>query len=215
MRKRSTFQRITLVSRSSSESHGQPERRPADLDSSLIRRTLQGDESAIEVLVARLRCVPAILASINDKLGAHLSRDELADLSQDTLVRIWGKISTYQARSRLETWVYGFCLMEVLNRVRSRSRGSRILGERIELVEDPSVPALPAAALEAEELERELRSLAAPESDVIRLKHFDGLTFKEIGAALGIPENSAKTHYYRGLSHLRTRLRRLQHEDRR
>lgn len=176
---------------------------------------MQGDESAIDALVTRLKCVPGILASINDKLGAHLTRDELADLAQDTLVRIWGKISTYQARSRLETWVYGFCLMEVLNRARAKSRGSRILGKSIDLVEDPAIAPLPAPALDAEELETELRSLDAPESDVIRLKHFEGLTFKEIGAALGIPENSAKTCYYRGLSQLRQKLRRLQHEDRR
>ena len=203
------------MSRPSSESQGSPGDRHADLDSTLIRRCLEGDESATRALVARLECVPAILASINDKLGAHLSRDELADLAQDTLVRIWGKISTYQARSRLETWVYGFCLMEVLNRVRSRSRGSRILGKRIDLVEDPTVLPLPAPALDAEELEIELRALATPESDVIRLKHFDGLTFKEIGRTLRIPENSAKTHYYRGLCQLRRKLRRLQHEDRR
>jgi DNA-directed RNA polymerase specialized sigma24 family protein len=44
---------------------------------------------------------------------------------------------------------------------------------------------------------------------VIRLKHFEGRTFREIGEVLEIPANTAKTHYYRGLEWLRRRLRTL------
>lgn len=187
---------------------------PAQDDLNLVERARDGDQDALAVLVERLACVPGILGVLDERLGAHLSRDELADLAQDTVVRIWSKISTYEGRSRIETWAYGFCLMELMNRVRSKSRGTRILGARVELEDVLLVAPLPAFALEAAEIERELGALAPGESAVIRMKHFDGLTFKAIGTALGIPENSVKTHYYRGLGRLRQKLRHHAREDR-
>jgi DNA-directed RNA polymerase specialized sigma24 family protein len=47
---------------------------------------------------------------------------------------------------------------------------------------------------------------------VIRAKHFDGLTFDEIGARLGIPSNTAKTHYYRGIERMRPLLSSMREE---
>ena len=42
---------------------------------------------------------------------------------------------------------------------------------------------------------------------MIRLKHFQELTFEEISSRLSIPANTAKTKYYRGLEKLRETLR--------
>ena len=186
----------------------------AHRDLELVERARAGDERAVGELAARLGCVPAILAALDERLGAHLTREELADLAQDTVVRIWSKIATYAGRGRIETWAYGFCLMELMNRLRSKSRGTRIMGARVDLEDVLLVAPLPTLAVEAAEVERELDALAPPEAAVIRMKHFDGLTFKEIGIALGIPENSAKTHYYRGLARLRQKLRGHAHGDR-
>lgn len=202
------------MQRTTSAFDGRHDGKPAHGDLELVARVKAGDEGALAAFVARLDCVPAILAVLDERLGAHLSRDELADLAQDTVVRIWSKLSTYAGHGRIETWAYGFCLLELMNRVRSRSRGTRLLGPRVELEDELLVAPLPALAFEAAEIERELGALAEPESAVIRLKHFDGLTFKEIGTALGIPENSAKTHYYRGLGRLRQKLRGHAQEDR-
>jgi NAD(P)-dependent dehydrogenase (short-subunit alcohol dehydrogenase family) len=46
----------------------------------------------------------------------------------------------------------------------------------------------------------------AREADVIRMKHFEDLTFEEIGTRLGNSINTVKTRYYRGISRLLDRL---------
>jgi len=48
-----------------------------------------------------------------------------------------------------------------------------------------------------------LRRIGREEAQVIRLKHFEGRTFIEIGRSLGISPNTAKARYYRGINELR------------
>ncbi len=184
-------------------------------DLALVRRCLEGCERSLSELIHRLECVPRLLASLNDKLSAHLTHEELADLTQDSLTAIWRKLGTFEGRSRLETWAYRFCFLELMNLVRAKHRGARALGRRRELDVEMPILSLPTLALELEEIERELQELGPPDATVIRLKHYENLTFHQIARSLGRSPNTVKTHYYRGLRRLRTRLGSLQIEDRR
>ncbi len=57
-----------------------------------------------------------------------------------------------------------------------------------------------------------IHALGSPSSDIVRLRHFDGLTFAEIARELEMPTNTVKTRYYRSLGRLRTLLRPLWRE---
>ena len=175
-------------------------------DRDLVEGSLRGERHSLTSLVGRLKCVPRILASLNNRMGFQLSEHDLADLSQDTLVVIWRKLESFEGRARLETWVYRICYLEFMNRVRRHNRISRLASVRIDKVVDSvAAPATP-SALDYEQLERGLVELGSPEADVIRLKHFEECTFKDIGQLLKIPANTAKTYYYRGIDWLRRRL---------
>ena len=52
-----------------------------------------------------------------------------------------------------------------------------------------------------------LERLGGIEADILRLKHFEGLTFAEIARRMGSPENTVKARYYRGLARLERMLR--------
>ncbi len=65
---------------------------------------------------------------------------------------------------------------------------------------------------EAEHVLAHLDQLGPPDADVIRGKHFDGLTFEGIGRALGASPNTVKYWYYRGMDKLRQQLRSLSAE---
>ena len=72
---------------------------------------------------------------------------------------------------------------------------------------DESLSAPPSVhAADFEGLEGALADLGPPAEGIVRLKHYEGLTFREIGSRLEISPNSAKTHYYRGIEWLRERL---------
>jgi RNA polymerase sigma-70 factor, ECF subfamily len=57
-----------------------------------------------------------------------------------------------------------------------------------------------------------LGELPAEQRAVVHLKHWEGLTFEGIAAALEIPPNTAASRYRYGLDKLRGRLRPLYEE---
>ena len=171
-------------------------------DLRLVQRVLGGDPQATDELLRRLRCLPVILSARNRRLGSPLDSALLQDLAQDTVVAIWTRLSTFTGNSSLEAWVYRFCLHKHLAQV--RNRGRRV---RIEAVETPLLSRAPApeegVAVDEEMLYRSLDELDEERALVVRLKHFEDLTFEEIAQRLSISPNTVKTHYYRALKSLR------------
>ena len=178
----------------------------ADDDFRVVQAGLRGEPHDLSVLVERLKCVPRILAALNNRLGGQLTEHDLADLSQDSLLVIWRKLERFEGRAKLETWVYRICYLEILNRVRSNTRSARHVAAGSHQIA-AAATANPGSSIDYEDLERGLAELEAPEADVIRLKHFEEQTFRDIGRILQIPVNSAKTIYYRGIDRLSRRLR--------
>jgi len=184
-------------------------------DHEIVRACIRGDEAALEVLSDRLACVPRILAVLNAKMGRPLSESDLADVGQEVLMLLWSKLSTYEARARLETWANRFCFLELMNHVRRKGRDPMISGQKLDQVMEWATARSEGPSLyEVELLGQGLEELGPPESDIVRLKHFEELTFKEIGGALGISPNTVKTQYYRGIGWLRQWLSRRQKEER-
>lgn len=176
---------------------------PWRADLALVRQACAGSDAARERLAQRLACVPRILAALDRRLSCRLRPEELADLSQEVLVRVWGKLDAFAGRAALESWVHRFCFLEL----QSWLRRSRRL-PRWELTEERPAPASdpePSPA-DFELLLRTLAQLRPPADAIVRLKHFEELTFEGIGERLGMSSNTVKTHYYRGLLVLRRRL---------
>lgn len=182
-------------------------------DLALVRGTLAGEPESVDRFVRRMNCVPRILAAQNARLGRALSPGEIQDLAQDALLTIWKKLDTFGGLSGLETWVYRICCLELLNALRSQRRRRRLSTLHEEPAAAPAIDQRP-NLLEYEHVHRGLERIEPPEADVIRLKHFQGLSFEEIAVRLSIPANTSKTRYYRGLKKLQEMLRALEEEDR-
>ena len=181
-------------------------------DWELVQQTLSGDSTAVAALGTRLECVAKILAVINARMGRPLAGEDLADLVQDTSVVIWKKLKTFQGRATLETWAHRISFLEFMNRIRALDR-LPVSGVELEAVA-PGGSSDGAMALEYERLEAALVELGPPEADIVRLKHYEDLTFTEIGATLGVSPNTAKTQYYRGITWLRRHLTAREREAR-
>jgi RNA polymerase sigma-70 factor (ECF subfamily) len=173
---------------------------PFRTDLQLVQDSLR-DERGRNAFLERLRCVPRMLAAKNAALGRVLDDGELEDLAQETLLTIWEKRAQYSGRSSIETWIYPFCYNHLMNRLRRHARRRR--AEPLEAAQE-----LPAATREDFGfVYRALEHIGPPEEDVLRLKHFENLTFTEIARALGISPNTAKSRYYHGLERLRLHLK--------
>ncbi len=175
-----------------------------DADLRLVADVLARKRESVERFVERMGCVPAMVRFQNRRLGSPFAEHSLADVSQAALAAIWGKLDRYTGRASLESWAFGFTTKELLKALDRRRRSRLVLdGEAAEHAPGAGAPVLP-GELEYERVHRGLDRIGPPAAEVVRLKRFAGLTFEEIGQELGMPTNTAKTHYYRCLDRLRT-----------
>lgn len=176
-------------------------------DLALVSRVMAGDVDARCEFDQRAECVPRIAAWLNRRLSRPLADDEVEDVAQNALLVLWRKLPEYEGRARIETWAFTVVRFELLNAARRQQRSrvstvpdvaeiDRPVEDRAELYDGDDRARLGSA----------LAKLDEPKRVVVELKHVEGLTFPEIGARLGISQNTARTRYYRGLRALKASL---------
>jgi RNA polymerase sigma-70 factor (ECF subfamily) len=158
---------------------------------------------AVERVLVRLRVVYRMLAQRNRRLGEPFGAGELEQFAQEVTLAVWSKLSQFKGLSPLEGWIYRFAQLELMYRLRRRDGAPRSIEEVRGARELVGQEALGSGLEDAEVLYPALDELEPAQLEVIRLKHFEDLTFPEIADRLGGSPNTAKTRYYRGLRRLR------------
>ncbi len=157
-------------------------------------------------LATRLACIVPYVRNSAARSGYRLAPGAMDDVIQNTYLAIWNKLGTYRGDARLETWACGFGFYELKRWAARRHRNREKLAE---LGEEPL-----AQASQPDDAPRILNAalehLGPPAEDVIRLKHFEELSFRAIGLRLALSPNTAKALYYRGLAKLKERLQGLE-----
>jgi RNA polymerase sigma-70 factor (ECF subfamily) len=95
--------------------------------------------------------------------------------------------------------------IDVMRRRAARNRGQKLLSE--EPLSLFAASPNPDELVFRAELSTALGGLPAEQRAVVHLKLWEGLTFEEIGSALGIPPNTAASRFRYGLDKLRGLLR--------
>src|SRR6185503_6089298 len=157
-------------------------------------------------LTERLSCVPAMLRDRHRKMGQPLRPEELAEVEQETLAALWDKLAVYEGRASIETWAYRFVVLELYKGLERRRRLRRFVPDGESEIIVRAQPEMVELAIDPVALHDELERVGPPSSDIIRMRHFEALSFGEIAARLGEPIATIKTRYYRGLGRLRTLL---------
>lgn len=176
----------------------------ADLD--LVARARGGDADALANLVERMSCVPVMLHHRHRRLGSPLPPDELAEVEQDTLAALWDKLEKYAGRASFETWVYRFMVLELHKGLDRRRRQRRFQPDGESLLFECSQPEPSEPRIDPIILHDSLDRVGRPASDIIRMRHFDKLSFDEISDHTGERRSTVKARYYRGLVQLRALL---------
>jgi RNA polymerase sigma-70 factor (ECF subfamily) len=159
-----------------------------DDDRVVVERCLGGDTAAFRTLVERYQRVLFTVAV--RMLG---DADQATDAAQDTFVRAYRKLQSFDQGHKFFSWLYRILVNECLNVRRSR-RGLEPL--------DPGMAAgdNPHQAAEQAELRTSVRSalkrLSPAYREVVVLRHYAGLSYVEIAEALGVPEKTVKSRLY-------------------
>lgn len=144
------------------------------------------------------------------------NREDAEDLLQDMFVRLVRGIDDYRHEGRFDAWL--FCIATNLVRDRSRQtkrRGITYVPESARggddtdgLADYPDSAGIdPAEPLDrAEQVDRlqwAIGQLPDAEREVILLRHFSGLNFREVAEVMDTPLGTALARAHRGLAKLR------------
>jgi RNA polymerase sigma-70 factor (ECF subfamily) len=186
-------------------------------DESLMEAFRDGDANAFEALVWRHRrgLYNFLLRSVRNSSRAE-------EMLQDVFLRVIRAKDRYRRRAKFTTWVYtiarNLCVdesrrsrfrgHESLDAPRRRSDGERGGATRLASIEADQVATDDAA--DAPRLRARLATAVAqlPEDqrEVFLMRQFAGLSFREIGDAVGAPENTVKSRMRYALEKLRDEL---------
>jgi len=144
--------------------------------------------------------------------------DEARDVCQETFLRILDKADAFRDGARFSTWMYQIALNLCRDQTRRKRRWGRLMmapsGDEDAAPREHAAPDTletnPAAAFEDTErrgaVRRALAGLPSEQREVLLLKEYEGLKFREIADVLGVPESTVKSRMYAGLDAMRTSL---------
>jgi RNA polymerase sigma-70 factor, ECF subfamily len=181
-------------------------------DEALVHRVRSGEREVFGVLVDRYK------RGIANFIGATVrSPSETADLSQETFLRAYAHIGTFNPQlGKFSTWIYQIARNVIRTYLAKSLRTPQLqeLGEEQSLenaLADPSPHADPAGGLLRQEAERELRAALAelPERTraVLALRYFDNMEYQTIASTLGLSLGNVKTLIHRGKIALTKKMR--------
>jgi len=130
--------------------------------------------------------------------------EDARDAAQNTFVKVFEKLGTYDPRRRFFSWIYRILVNECLN---SRRRPSAARGGGVDedTVQGRDVDAVETAQ-KREAVRKALLDLPAAYREVIVLRHFAALSYEEMSDAIGIPLKTVRSRLYSARQLLAARL---------
>ncbi len=180
-------------------------------DADLIRRAQDGDRAAFGFLVERY-----MKRAYYSALGLVGSPEDARDLSQDAFARAYRARQTIDPDRPFFAWLYQIVRRLCFNFNRDRrSRREKLRDASLWLAEEAEARAPapgPSRVLEKSELCRTVRQaieeLPEREREVLVLKEFEGLRYREIAELVGIPIGTVMSRLYTARKHLAAALSR-------
>lgn len=175
-------------------------------DGTLLVLAQGGESEAREELARRVRRQAYLLA-----LQLVGNAEEARDIVQDSMLRFFRHLDRIDAERPLEPWLYQI----VRNRVRDLKRRERVRrqesldalreGGRPETVDPKADPSAYAARRELQaRLWRALSELSEPHREILVLRDYQDLTYREIATVLGIPQGTVMSRLHAARARLRT-----------
>lgn len=176
-------------------------------DQELVVAYLEGDPDAFELLVGR-----HIDGLYDFALRYCGDAADAPDIVQESFLRAWKHLKRYDPSKRFKTWLYSIArnaAVDLMRRRRTAPLSSLLFdGEPVDIPDDEieSIETAIDRSMAVEKIRPIIASLPAEQQMILALRHDEDMTFAEIGETLGIPLNTAKSHYRRALEAIRRKL---------
>lgn len=143
-------------------------------------------------------------------------REDAEDLTQDVFLQLMKSLPSARTDTPIRPWIFVIARNKCLDHLKRRRPVS--FSSTVRKEDDPEVDVVDAAPLPddlaeradtRDRVQRAINTLPERFRAVVALRYSSDLSFGEIGEVLGIPENTAKTHFQRAKALLRIKLQGL------
>lgn len=169
---------------------------------------MQVDEKSLLRLLAdektQRQAFATLISQYSEKLYRQIRRmvldhEDANDVLQNTFIKAWQGLSSFEGRSALSSWLYRIAINEALDHLRKKRTREMIM-------EDDSVSTSITAKLMADEffdgdevaaqLQEAVAQLPQVQRTVFQLRYFEGKKYSEIKDILGTSEGALKASYH-------------------
>ena len=173
---------------------------PPLADDMLVDRAREGNLEAMDELVSRHHGSVFRVA-----LGILRDEDNAADAAQNAFLKAFRGLGGFRGDASFKTWLLTITANEARGMLRKAARRKELSLHEVAPASSEEMPA--DAGLEQAEDVRRIRELLSglPEKQrqAVRLRIFEDLSFREIGAIIGSSEGAARVNYHHGIRRLR------------
>jgi RNA polymerase sigma-70 factor (ECF subfamily) len=159
-----------------------------------------GDLGALRLLYDRH--APWLTARLNRRCNQP---EAVADVLQDTFMALWKGAERWRGDGEVAAWLWGIAVRRMVSRLRGHRDALALPLEDVAGLRpaEPSAEDKVLLGVEYGDLGTALLRLSPEMRAVLQATVLDGLTAREAGRLLGIPQNTVKTRLRRAKAHLR------------
>ncbi len=188
-------------------------------DAQLVEESLGGNPLSFQLLIERYQ--GRIFA-----LARHYTKSavEVEDIVQDTFLKTYRRLETFQRQSSFSTWLYRIAVNTALDFLKRAGRSP------VSAVEDPELTAAPVraqagsgvavagpdASMRREEIARITQEVLAELPEIFRtvlvLREFEDLSYQEMAEVLGISIGTIESRLFRARARFKEAMIRLHPE---
>jgi RNA polymerase sigma-70 factor (ECF subfamily) len=179
-------------------------------DEIIVERALTGDAEAFGELVRRWE--RRIFALTYGMLGRE---EDARDATQETFLAAFRNLRGFRGEAKVSSWLHRIAVNQCISRQRrSKVRSESALEEEHETSFTTPRSYSPSHVAEGRQetaaVRRAINSLPVELRQVVVMKEFEELTFREIADALDLPLSTVKSRLYTALKQLQMRLQKFE-----
>lgn len=143
-------------------------------------------------------------------LGLVGSHDDAMEISQEAFIRAYRNFDKFDENRKFFTWYYKILKNLCLNFLRDKKK--IIAGDFLEFSADENISSQPEKIFERKEIaaniEESLSEISFEDREILILREFEGLSYKEISELLNVPEGSVMSRLFYARKKLAEKMKR-------
>ena len=172
-----------------------------DIEAAEIARAQAGDRDAFRALVERHG---RGLFRLAWRMTGN--QQDAEDVVQEAFFRAWKQLARFDGRSSFATWVYRIASNYALDLIRARRHSDSTDAAGSLAGTDPAPDRLVFSGQVEGRVAAAMEELSAQERTAFVLRHFEGMSIDQIGAALNLAPSATQNSIFRAVQKLRRAL---------